>query len=82
VAFGVKITLCAEHHPDDVFVHYTGGSCADELVKAYSFVMPSRPDYGHEPDLAIIEREMRSSFRSPALMMASMIFLWSSFCIG
>ena len=27
----------------DVFVHYTGRQLRDELVKAYSFVMPSRP---------------------------------------
>lgn len=28
---------------DDVFVHYTGRQLRDELVKAYQFVMPSRP---------------------------------------
>jgi ABC-2 type transport system ATP-binding protein len=28
---------------DDVFVHYTGRQLRDELVKAYAFVMPSRP---------------------------------------
>jgi ABC-2 type transport system ATP-binding protein len=28
---------------DDVFVHYTGRALRDELVKAYSFVMPQRP---------------------------------------
>ena len=28
---------------DDVFVHYTGRQLRDELVKAYSFVMPLRP---------------------------------------
>jgi ABC-2 type transport system ATP-binding protein len=28
---------------DDVFVHYTGRQLRDELVKAYSFVMPQRP---------------------------------------
>lgn len=28
---------------DDVFVHYTGRQLRDELVKAYSFVMPARP---------------------------------------
>jgi ABC-2 type transport system ATP-binding protein len=28
---------------DDVFVHYTGRQLRDELVKAYSFVMPERP---------------------------------------
>jgi ABC-2 type transport system ATP-binding protein len=28
---------------DDVFVHYTGRQLRDELVKAYSFVMPPRP---------------------------------------
>jgi ABC-2 type transport system ATP-binding protein len=29
---------------DDVFVHYTGRQLRDELVKAYSFVMPQRPE--------------------------------------
>jgi ABC-2 type transport system ATP-binding protein len=28
---------------DDVFVHYTGRQLRDEQVKAYSFVMPTRP---------------------------------------
>ena len=28
---------------DDVFVHYTGRQLRDELVKAYAFVMPTRP---------------------------------------
>jgi ABC-2 type transport system ATP-binding protein len=28
---------------DDVFVHYTGRQLRDELVKAFSFVMPQRP---------------------------------------
>jgi ABC-2 type transport system ATP-binding protein len=28
---------------DDVFVHYTGRQLRDELVKAYSFMMPQRP---------------------------------------
>ena len=28
---------------DDVFVHYTGRQLRDELVKAYSFMMPPRP---------------------------------------
>jgi len=28
---------------DDVFVHYTGRQLRDELVKAYTFVMPQRP---------------------------------------
>ena len=28
---------------DDVFVHYAGRQLRDELVKAYSFVMPPRP---------------------------------------
>jgi ABC-2 type transport system ATP-binding protein len=30
---------------DDVFVHYTGRQLRDEQVKAYSFVMPTRPGY-------------------------------------
>jgi ABC-2 type transport system ATP-binding protein len=28
---------------DDVFVHYTGRQLRDELVKAYTFVMPQSP---------------------------------------
>jgi len=28
---------------DDVFVHYTGRQLRDELVKAYTFIMPQRP---------------------------------------
>jgi len=30
---------------DDVFVHYTGRQLRDEQIKAYSFVMPTRPGY-------------------------------------
>ena len=30
---------------DDVFVHYTGRQLRDEQVKAFSFVMPTRPGY-------------------------------------
>ena len=60
---------------DDVFVHYTGRQLRDELVKAYAFVMPQRPGVATmNRMLAIIEREMRKFFRSPALMLVSMIF--------
>jgi ABC-2 type transport system ATP-binding protein len=30
---------------DDVFVHYTGRQLRDEQVKAFGFVMPTRPGY-------------------------------------
>jgi ABC-2 type transport system ATP-binding protein len=30
---------------DDVFVHYTGRQLRDEQVKAFAFVMPTRPGY-------------------------------------
>lgn len=30
---------------DDVFVHYTGRQLRDEQVKAYGFIMPTRPGY-------------------------------------
>ena len=60
---------------DDVFVHYTGRQLRDELVKAYAFVMPQAPGVAAmNRMMAIVEREMRKFFRSPALMLASMIF--------
>ena len=60
---------------DDVFVHYTGRQLRDELVKAYAFVMPHAPRIAAmNRMMAIVEREMRKFFRSPALMLASMIF--------
>ncbi len=60
---------------DDVFVHYTGRQLRDELVKAYGFVMPQRPGLQTmNRMMAIVEREMRKFFRSPTLMMVSMIF--------
>jgi ABC-2 type transport system ATP-binding protein len=40
---GVKSLSVQNTTLDDVFVHYTGRQLRDELVKAYSFVMPSRP---------------------------------------
>jgi ABC-2 type transport system ATP-binding protein len=45
VAAGVALkTLTVQNTTlDDVFVHYTGRQLRDELVKAYSFVMPQRP---------------------------------------
>ena len=58
---------------DDVFVHYTGRQLRDEQVKAV-FSMPPRP--GASPMnrfLAIVEREMRKFFRSPVLMIMSMM---------
>ena len=57
---------------DDVFVHYTGRQLRDEQVKALGFIMPPRPgDAAMNRMLAIVEREMRKFFRSPALMMTS-----------
>jgi len=45
VDVGVRVrTLSVQNTTlDDVFVHYTGRQLRDELVKAYSFVMPPRP---------------------------------------
>jgi ABC-2 type transport system ATP-binding protein len=45
VAAGVQVrTLSVQNTTlDDVFVHYTGRQLRDELVKAYSFMMPERP---------------------------------------
>ena len=40
---GVKSLSVQNTTLDDVFVHYTGRQLRDELVKAYAFVMPSRP---------------------------------------
>lgn len=40
---GVKSLSVQNTTLDDVFVHYTGRQLRDELVKAYSFVMPPRP---------------------------------------
>src|SRR3989440_1621636 len=40
---GVKSLSVQNTTLDDVFVHYTGRQFRAELVKAYSFVMPSRP---------------------------------------
>lgn len=45
VKTGVKVKSLSVQNTtlDDVFVHYTGRQLRDELVKAYGFVMPSRP---------------------------------------
>jgi len=40
---GVKSLSVQNTTLDDVFVHYTGRQLRDELQKAYSFVMPTRP---------------------------------------
>jgi ABC-2 type transport system ATP-binding protein len=40
---GVKSLSVQNTTLDDVFVYYTGRQLRDELVKAYQFVMPSRP---------------------------------------
>ena len=60
---------------DDVFVHFTGRQLRDEQVKAYRL-----RDAGPAGDAAmnrmwaIVERELRKFFRSPALMLVSMVF--------
>ena len=59
---------------DDVFVHYTGRQLRDELVKAHSFDAAQTRNAAMNRMLAIVEREMRKFFRSPALMFVSMIF--------
>jgi ABC-2 type transport system ATP-binding protein len=43
VGVGIKSLSVQNTTLDDVFVHYTGRQLRDELVKAYQFVMPSRP---------------------------------------
>ena len=43
VGAGVKSLSVQNTTLDDVFVHYTGRQLRDELVKAYGFVMPTRP---------------------------------------
>jgi len=40
---GVKSLSVQNTTLDACVVHYTGRQLRDELVKAYSFVMPSRP---------------------------------------
>ena len=60
---------------DDVFVHYTGRQLRDEQVKAYQ-LRHARPS-GDAPMnrmWAIVERELRKFFRSPTLMLVSMVF--------
>jgi ABC-2 type transport system ATP-binding protein len=41
----IKSLLVQSTTLDDVFVHYTGRQLRDDLVKAPSFVMPTRPGY-------------------------------------
>ena len=58
---------------DDVFIHYTGRQLRDEQVKAV-FTMPPRPGSTAMNRMsAIIEREMRKFFRSPTLMIMSLM---------
>ena len=60
---------------DDVFVHYTGRQLRDEQVKA-TRVRDAGPsgDAAMNRMWAIVERELRKFFRSPALMLVSMVF--------
>ena len=58
---------------DDVFVHYTGRQLRDEQVKALGLCHAAASgDATMKRMMAIVEREMRKFFRSPALMMVSM----------
>ena len=60
---------------DDVFVHYTGRQLRDELQKSYGVRHAAAAGVAAmNRALAIVEREMRKFFRSPALMLVSMIF--------
>ena len=59
---------------DDVFIHYTGRQLRDEQVKPVSFT--DAASAGSAPMnrmFAIIEREMRKFFRSPTLMIMSLM---------
>ena len=74
-ALGEQLTSLSVQNTtlDDVFVHYTGRQLRDEQVKAV-FQMPPRPGVqAMNRFLAIVEREMRKFFRSPVLMIMSMM---------
>jgi hypothetical protein len=74
VAGGVETLTVQNTTLDDVFVHYTGRQLRDELVKA--LCVPDAAEAGvaaMNRMMAIIEREMRKFFRSPTLMMVSMV---------
>ena len=58
---------------DDVFVHYTGRQLRDEQVKAVSSDAAAAGSTAMNRFLAIVEREMRKFFRSPVLMIMSMM---------
>ena len=75
---------------DDVFLHYTGRQLRDEVAGKRrgwtSAISTTDEPTGHHPRpagaasmkpyriMAFIERDMRKFFRSPALMMTSMVF--------
>ena len=73
---GEKLTSLSVQNTslDDVFVHYTGRQLRDEQVKSV-FMMPPRPGRVQAMNrmFAIVEREMRKFFRSPVLMIMSMM---------
>ncbi len=58
---------------DDVFVHYTGRQLRDEQVKAVIHHAAPAGSTAMNRMLAIVEREMRKFFRSPVLMIMSMM---------
>jgi len=58
---------------DDVFVHYTGRQLRDEQVKAHAFIMPDRPGMRHESNVCHCRARDAQFFRSPILMIMSMM---------
>ncbi len=58
---------------DDVFVHYTGRQLRDEQVKSVFHDAAATGSTAMNRFLAIVEREMRKFFRSPVLMIMSMM---------
>ena len=58
---------------DDVFVHYTGRQLRDEQVKAGLHDAAAPRSTAMNRMFAIVEREMRKFFRSPVLMIMSMM---------
>ena len=58
---------------DDVFVHYTGRQLRDEQVKAGVHDAAAAGSAAMNRMFAIVEREMRKFFRSPMLMIMSLM---------
>ena len=58
---------------DDVFIHYTGRQLRDEAVKAGLHHAAAAGSAAMNRMMAIVEREMRKFFRSPMLMIMSLM---------